>query len=154
MGGGAEMQHIEELFARELKVDDVRTVFPEYGFTENLTQFITTSAQAMAASLLLYGAEHGSCSVAVRQNRIRVDRPTVPPTEPKHQIEPQPQPEEPKRPVKPIPEAPVFDEDDLDDDEIFVEGDKENKRGFKSKIKKLFDKMSNSFTGSDDELEM
>ena len=58
------------------------------------------------------------------------------------------------RPVKPIPEAPVFDEDDLDDDEIFVEGDKENKRGFKSKIKKLFDKMSNSFTGSDDELEM
>ena len=156
MGGGAEMQHIEELFARELKVEDVRTVFPEYGFTENLTQFITTSAQAMAASLLLYGAEHGSCSVAVRQNRIRVDRPTVPPTEPKHQTEPQPQPqpEEPKRPVKPIPEAPVFDEDDLDDDEIFVEGDKEDKRGFKSKIKKLFDKMSNSFTGSDDELEM
>ena len=65
-GGGAEMQNIERLFARELKVEEARSVFPEYGFTENMGEHMTTRAYATIASLLLYGAKRGSCAVAVR----------------------------------------------------------------------------------------
>ena len=65
-GGGAEMQNIERLFARELKVEEARSVFPEYGFTENMGEHMTTRAYATIASLLLYGAKRGTCAVAVR----------------------------------------------------------------------------------------
>jgi cell division protein FtsA len=65
-GGGAEMQNIETLFARELKVEEARSVYPEYGFTESMGEHITTRAYATIASLLLYGAKRGMCAVAVR----------------------------------------------------------------------------------------
>lgn len=64
-GGGAEMQDIETLFSRELGIDEVRVVYPEYGFTENMADQISTSAYATVASLLLFGARRGACSVAV-----------------------------------------------------------------------------------------
>ena len=65
-GGGAEMQNIEQLFARELKVEEARSVFPEYGFTESMGEHMTTRAYATIASLLLYGAKRGLCAVAMR----------------------------------------------------------------------------------------
>ena len=65
-GGGAEMQNIEQLFARELKVEEARSVFPEYGFTENMGEHMTTRAYATIASLLLYGSKRGLCAVAMR----------------------------------------------------------------------------------------
>lgn len=74
-GGGAEMQNIEELFARELKAIEVRSVYPEYGFTEDMAAHITTTAYATVASLLLYGAEHGSCAIAVAPRATEVERP-------------------------------------------------------------------------------
>lgn len=92
-GGGAEMQNVEGLFSRELGIDDVRVVFPEYGFTENMTEHITTPAYATVASLLLYGSMHGACSVAVGSNRpitTTVDSTATQPVEPK-------QPEAPKK---------------------------------------------------------
>jgi cell division ATPase FtsA len=64
-GGGAEMQNIEQLFARELKVEEARSVYPEYGFTDSMGEHITTRAYATIASLLLYGAKRGTCAVAV-----------------------------------------------------------------------------------------
>ena len=64
-GGGAEMQHIEELFLRELNVIDVRTAYPEYGFTATMSEHISTMAYSTVASLLRYGASRGSCNVAV-----------------------------------------------------------------------------------------
>lgn len=64
-GGGAEMPNIEHLFANELGYDDVRSVYPEYGFTDSINEHITTRRYATVASLLLYGAKIGSCSVAV-----------------------------------------------------------------------------------------
>ena len=60
------MQNIETLFARELKVEEARSVYPEYGFTESMGEHITTRAYATIASLLLYGAKRGMCAVAVR----------------------------------------------------------------------------------------
>lgn len=68
-GGGAMMQNIEALFASKLGIDDVRVVYPEYGFTESMSDHITTSAYATVASLLLYGSMHGACSVAVGPRR-------------------------------------------------------------------------------------
>lgn len=65
-GGGAEMQNIEFLFASELGYDDVRSVYPEYGFTDSINEHITTRAYATVASLLLYGAKKGSCTISVR----------------------------------------------------------------------------------------
>ena len=64
-GGGAEMQNVEQLFARELKVEEARSVYPEYGFTDSMGEHITTRAYATIASLLLYGAKRGTCVVSV-----------------------------------------------------------------------------------------
>lgn len=76
-GGGAEMPNIEYLFASELGYDDVRSVYPEYGFTDNLGEHITSRRYATVASLLLYGAKIGSCAVAVlpghNANTTKVD---------------------------------------------------------------------------------
>lgn len=107
-GGGAEMQDIEQLFARELDIEEVRSVYPEYGFTDNFGEKITSRAYATIASLLLYGAKAGSCAVAVRQRPI-------PPVEPeaaqRRQLhtrdEEQTQPAPPVRPVVSNPEPPI-----------------------------------------------
>lgn len=64
-GGGAEMQNIERLFMRELGYDDVRSVLPEYGFTDNLGMFVKHRSYATICSLLLYGAKMGSCAVSI-----------------------------------------------------------------------------------------
>ena len=66
-GGGSQMRDIEKLFARELEIDDVRIMHPEYGFTEeSMLEHISSPADATVASLLVYGAERGSCTVGVR----------------------------------------------------------------------------------------
>lgn len=66
-GGGSQMRDIEKLFARELEIEDVRIMHPEYGFVEeSLLEHITSTADTTVASLLLYGAKRGSCTVGVR----------------------------------------------------------------------------------------
>lgn len=66
-GGGAELPFVEALFARELGYDEVRSVYPEYGFTENsLGEKVDNRAYATILSLLLYGSNIGCCSVAER----------------------------------------------------------------------------------------
>ncbi|MEE1168615.1 MAG: cell division protein FtsA, partial [Alistipes sp.] len=66
-GGGSQMRDIEKLFARELEIEDVRIMHPEYGFVEeSMLEHITSPADATVASLLLYGAKRGSCTVGVR----------------------------------------------------------------------------------------
>ncbi len=156
-GGGAEMQHIEELFARELKADEVRSVYPEYGFTETMSEHISTRAYATVASLLVYGANHGSCNIAVRTPR---EEPRE--EQPRHSYYDEPQTRKSdtatnsgSKPVTPEPPKPIEDdtyEDEDDDSPIEVE-DETPRRGFMGRVKGLFDKMSNSFTNSDDELE-
>ena len=167
-GGGAEMQHIEELFAREIKAIEVRAVYPEYGFTETMTEHISTSAYATAASLLVYGANRGSCNIAVRVQREEPRQ-----TEPR-QMEPrqaEPHREEPRQVAEPEertrpnigtmpprqaePEVAAIPE--VDDAEFGFEEDDQPKRkgrGLVGRMKSLMEKMSNSFTDSDDELEL
>jgi hypothetical protein len=97
------MQDIESLFARELGIDEVRVVYPEYGFTEIMTDMITTSAYATVASLLLFGAQRGTCSVA---GDIRVTpTATAPTSTPATPITPVAKPEEPvqRQNVRPVP---------------------------------------------------
>lgn len=66
-GGGSQMRDIEKLFGRELDIEDVRTMHPEYGFTEeSMLEHISSPADSTVASLLIYGAERGSCTVGVR----------------------------------------------------------------------------------------
>jgi hypothetical protein len=156
------MQNIEQLFARELKVDEARSVFPEYGFTDSMGEHITTRAYATISSLLLYGAKRGLCAVAMR----------VPGAAPQ-----QPQPaggDTPGRtiavqrpPVAPRPATPKQEEDEVktgtlgavepevavggDEAEIKLEGDD----GGKSKSKrlnmnKIMNKITELFTGKDD----
>lgn len=153
-GGGAAMPNIEKLFARELGIDDVRSVFPEYGFTETMAEHITTSAYATVASLLIYGAKRGSCAVAERPFTPRTETytpPVRPATQPEHEPQhpaPEVHDEEPKHEtIKPTtPE--VSTEIDIE-----VEGDNESKglfRWFKDKV----EKMGNAFAGNDDEQEI
>ena len=80
-GGGSKTIDIEYLFARELKYDDVRAVYPEYGIThESAMEHITTPAYSTVASLLLYGASRGLCAVAVKPQSARPVTPVTPVT--------------------------------------------------------------------------
>ena len=153
-GGGAAMPNIEKLFARELGIDDVRSVFPEYGFTETMAEHITTSAYATVASLLVYGAKRGSCAVAERPFTPRTETYTPP-------VKPATEPErETQRPTDEVQdEAPKHETikpttpDVGSDKEFEVEGDNESKglfRWFKDKV----EKMGNAFAGNDDEQEI
>ena len=164
-GGGAEMQNIETLFARELGIDEVRVVYPEYGFTDNMTDVITTSAYATVASLLLFGAERGACAVAggvlvaapvepeVKPQRSTI-RVAAPKPEPVKVVEPEPTPEPEVVEPKPKPEPVVNPQPD---DDIFDTGD--NDRGSKKRaswwkrLEEGMGKLGNSFVGKDEESE-
>lgn len=104
-GGGAEMPNIEQLFARELGIEEVRSVYPEYGFTESLGEKITSRAYATIASLLLYGAKAGSCAVAVLQRPT--EEPEIPPRRKPFTHDDQTRYVPPVKPVPPTTEPPV-----------------------------------------------
>ena len=175
-GGGAEMQNIEQLFARELKVEEARSVYPEYGFTDSMGEHITTRAYATIASLLLYGAEHGMCAVAVRTQSTAQHQPQQPqqPYQPQQGPQQQgpsrnvagggseqsgnvsaPRPVAQPRTTTPKPEEPEVTIDTVGsvkpevttDDEIIV--DSTGKK--KGKISGWFDKLSVIFTGNDND---
>ncbi len=168
-GGGAEMQNIETLFSRELGIDEVRAVYPEYGFTENMTDVITTSAYATVASLLLFGAERGACAVAggvrvapVVEPEVKPQRPTIRVTTP--MPEPQPEPEPQPKPdvvVKPEPQPePQPTPEPQPEPDIFDPGDNAGKKkggkrrgGFLSGLDKWMTNIGNQFVGSNDESE-
>ena len=164
-GGGAEMQNIETLFARELGIDEVRVVYPEYGFTDNMTDVITTSAYATVASLLLFGAERGACAVAggVRvatpvEPEVKPQRSTIrvaaPKPEPVKVVEPEPTPEpevvepesKPETVVNPQPDDDIFDTGDND------RGSKKRASWWK-RLEEGMGKLGNSFVGKDEESE-
>jgi cell division protein FtsA len=164
-GGGAEMQNIETLFARELGIDEVRAVYPEYGFTDNMTDVITTSAYATVASLLLFGAERGACAVAggVRvaapvEPEVKPQRSTIrvaaPKPEPVKVVEPEPTPEpevvepvsKPEPVVNPQPDDDIFDTGDND------RGNKKRASWWK-RLEEGMGKLGNSFVGKDEESE-
>lgn len=153
-GGGAEMQNIEQLFARELKVEEARSVFPEYGFTESMGEHITTRAYATIASLLLYGAKRGTCVISERQPQPAphpqpIPQPTPQPTpQPRPVVTPRPKPEEPVVETGTLgtvePEIPSEAEGEI---EIEVDGGK-TKEG---RLNKFMNKITELFTGKDDE---
>ena len=152
-GGGAEMQHVEELFARELNAIEVRAVYPEYGFTETMSEHISTSAYATAASLLVYGAERGSCNIAERVQRensqseeLRYKEQTE---KPRPNIGSVQQETDTEKRVEDVDK----DEDGEDIDDIDFPEDEPRKGGWKRGLKRFVDKMTTSFTGSNDELE-
>lgn len=156
-GGGAAMPNIEKLFARELNLDDVRSVFPEYGFTEGMTNHITTSAYATVASLLLYGAKHGSCVIAERPivgPRTAEARSTYTQQPPVSQAsKPKQAPEEndseasTNATISPVtPEA-------TPSDDIVLEGGGQS-GGFFKWVKKKFEDIGTTFAGTDEEQEI
>lgn len=161
-GGGAEMQNIEQLFARELKVEEVRSVYPEYGFTDSMGEHITTRAYATVASLLLYGAKRGTCAIAVRVSS------STPSSTPQPQLTPQPTPQQPPfggttapRPVvTPRPTTPKPEEEikigtlgTVDPEIQSEENGEEINVGEEStnKKRKFMTKITEWFTGKDDE---
>lgn len=157
-GGGAAMPDIEKLFARELSLDEVRSVFPEYGFTETMAEHITTSAYATVASLLIYGAKRGSCAVAERPNfGQRMSEPhIVPPAKPAtptpaaHPAEPKHTEESEQQQMGPItPATPEIG----DDEEIKIEDDGKSKSIF-NWMKNKLERMGSAFAGNDDETEI
>ena len=164
-GGGAEMQNIEQLFARELKVDEARSVYPEYGFTESMGEHITTRAYATIASLMLYGAKRGMCAIAMRVPGPAQPQQTPPTPQPAPQPAPQPTPQPaprpvvPPRPVTPKPEEPVIDTGTLGEVEpevaSEVDGDikieVESGKTKEGKLNKFMTKITELFTGKDDE---
>ena len=166
-GGGAEMQNIETLFSRELGIDEVRAVYPEYGFTENMTDVITTSAYATVASLLLFGAERGACAVAggvrvtpVVEPEVKPQRHTIRVTTPMPEPQPEPEPK-PDVVVKPEPQPePQPAPEPQPETDIFDPGDNAGKKkggkrrgGFLSGLDKWMTNIGNQFVGNNDESE-
>lgn len=157
-GGGSQMRDIEKLFAQELEIMEARTVHPEYGFTEeSMLEHITSPADATVASLLVYGAKRGSCTIGIRPEQQAAPRPVARPTglssynntttvvEEQKPTTPQPQAPatpEPQNPVKP---KPVLDIDD-DDDPL-----KPEKPSFGGRIRKWFTDAGNTFIGDKEE---
>ena len=169
-GGGAEMQNIETLFARELKVEEARSVYPEYGFTESMGEHITTRAYATTASLLLYGAKRGMCAVAVRPQQPQQPQQSFEPQNPvgdvyRRNVEessfvqesvaaprpivtPRPQPA-PKPEETPIDTGTLgTTEPEVTTDGEFEVGSGKNKEG---KVSKWMNKLSEIFAGKDND---
>ncbi len=157
-GGGSQMRDIEKLFAQELEIMEARTVHPEYGFTEeSMLEHITSPADATVASLLVYGAKRGSCTIGIRPEQQAAPRPTaVRPTglssynntttvvEEQKPTTPQPQAPatpEPQNPVKPKPVLDIDDDDPL----------KPEKPSFGGRIRKWFTDAGNTFIGDKEE---
>jgi cell division ATPase FtsA len=166
-GGGAEMQNIEDLFASELGYEDVRSVYPEYGFTDSIHEHMATRAYATVASLLLYGAKRGSCAVA--------ERPKISTPEPQPRVTPHsgyqqqempipprpistPAPEQPKSsnaevvvpPQKLTPVMPEVDDDTTEQttDEPIIDIPETN-TNTQNRIGRLFDRLADMFAGND-----
>ncbi len=171
-GGGAEMQNIEYLFASELGYEDVRSVYPEYGFTDSIHEHMATRAYATVASLLLYGAKRGSCAVAERpkistpepqprvmpqsgyQQQMQQEMPTPPkPT-------PMPAPEQPKSsnaevavpPHKLAPVMPEVDEDSTEqhtDERPTIEMPTDNNTKGNNRFGRWIERLGDMFAGND-----
>lgn len=156
-GGGSQMRDIEKLFAQELEIMEARTVHPEYGFTEeSMLEHITSPADATVASLLVYGAKRGSCTIGIRPEQQAAPRPVARPTglssynntttvvEEQKSTTPQPQAPatpEPQNPVKPKPVLDIDDDDPL----------KPEKPSFGGRIRKWFTDAGNTFIGDKEE---
>ena len=151
------MRDIEKLFARELNVLDARTVHPEYGFTEeSMLEHITSPADATVASLLVYGAKSGSCTIAQRPATEvnKTPQPTGPrrpmglsqhdqqQTTPTQPTQPTPQPEPVKPTTKPEPVKPIEPEEELP---------KPKRRSFGQIIRDMVEKAGDKFIGDDEE---
>ena len=162
-GGGAEMQNIEALFARELKLEEVRSVYPEYGFTESMGEHITTRAYATIGSLLLYGAKRGLCAVAVRPQSAEPQQPQTPfgdtyrrdvdkssfgggVSTPRPVVTPKPAAPKVEEEVAP-PTTLGAVEPETTEGEITVDNDRQKE----GRISKFIKKMSDVFAGKDDE---
>ena len=163
-GGGAEMQNIEALFARELKLEEVRSVYPEYGFTESMGEHITTRAYATIGSLLLYGAKRGLCAVAVRPQSAEPQQPQTPFGDAyRRNVEESsfggvaqttsrpvvtPKPATPKVEEEVAPQTTLGTvEPETTEGEITVDNDRQKE----GRISKFIKKMSDVFAGKDDE---
>lgn len=156
-GGGSQMRDIEKLFAQELEIMEARTVHPEYGFTEeSMLEHITSPADATVASLLVYGAKRGSCTIGIRPEQQAAPRLVARPTglssynntttvvEEQKPTTPQPQAPatpEPQNPVKPKPVLDIDDDDPL----------KPEKPSFGGRIRKWFTDAGNTFIGDKEE---
>lgn len=160
-GGGSQMSDIEKLFARELEISDARTVHPEYGFTEeSMLEHITSPADATVASLLIYGAKRGSCTIGVapkqpapqtpaQQNQPRTglsqydtrQQQPVQPGQPIQQPTQQQPVQQPKQqPVQQPKQQPKLPDDDPD--VLTTE-----KVTFGAKLREFFTKAGNTFVG-------
>jgi cell division protein FtsA len=152
-GGGSEMQNIEKLFSRELGIDDVRAVYPEFGFTENMTDIITTMAYSTVASLLLFGAQHGVCSVA---GGVRTTPSVEPPVKPQpatiHVAEPEPAKEETHQEKKAEPQKISVKAETEDPDKEFEVGTPTQKKSsFWERLQREIGNIGNSFAGKDED---
>lgn len=152
-GGGAEMQNIETLLARELGIEEVRAVYPEYGFTENLTDMVTTMAYSTVASLLLFGSQHGVCSVA---GGVRTTPSVEPPVKPQpatiHVAEPEPVKEETTQEKKAEPQKISVKAETEDPDKEFEVGTPTQKKSsFWERLQREIGNIGNSFAGKDED---
>lgn len=161
-GGGSQMRDIEALFARELGYE-VRAVFPEYGFVEeSLLEHVTTPAYATAASLLIYGATHGECSVAespVRRNQPSnvVDTPVSPSVRRRSLIDDTPQTQPADNHEQTQEEKHEEESQKSDNDDVSFNPDGEDKTSKTSRLtkslSKLWNKVNNAFVQNENDSE-
>ena len=156
-GGGSQMRDIEKLFARELEIEDVRMMHPEFGFTEeSMLEHITSPADTTVASLLLYGAERGSCTVGVRpveqpaEQKVKSNGLSV---YNRTEDESKPAEQQPQQPVQqhetPAAQPTKTPTRDFDDGPELPEAP----RGIGARLRKIFESAGNKFIGDSEEAE-
>ena len=163
-GGGSQMRDIEQLFARELDIAEARTVHPEYGFTEEtMLEHITSPADATVASLLVYGAQRGSCTISLRpeqqlQREVTTPRPTglsqydniTPRTEAAAPVQTQQIQQTQQTQVNPVYDNPVKQKPSyLEDEGEDIPSAPRSSWG--KKIRDIFNKAGNTFIGDGEE---
>lgn len=160
-GGGSKMRDIEALFARELGYEDVRAVFPEYGFVEeSLLEHVTTPAYATAASLLIYGATHGECAVSEspvrRHQQTDADTHTPSPVRRRSLIDDTPQPADTSEPTpveEPEKEPAKFDDEDVSFNPEGDDDKQSKKKRLTSSLSKFWNKVNNAFVQNENDSE-
>lgn len=156
-GGSAKLKDIDELFRRVTGLD-VRVGLPDVGVSEESKELVSDPAYATVVGILLKGSRQGGTSVVV-------ERPVVatPAAEPRRGFQPQPPQPQPvpafqhvaprnESVAAPVPEAPVADRDEADDEPtpapVIEPG---RKRDWGSIFQKTFDKINKSFAAAEDE---
>ena len=112
-GGSAYLQNIEELFARELKMD--ARLGNIFNGIDSASQEQVMYPGSVAVGLLLYGAKHAACEVTCTSGSKSVPQPPQKPEEPKVEVVTTQTTGGANQPIQPVPNDDNPEDGPIDD---------------------------------------